>query len=63
MVLCQFPWQEVSGSIAKTDLKQSKWKKSNLSNASYRTNPAVAHNPTNHDSGNLNVWNKWFFSF
>ena len=41
---CLFYWQ-VSGSIAKTGLKQKKWLNSVLSNARDRTNPVVIHNP------------------
>ena len=59
----QFPRQEVSESIANTDMKQIKWKKSDLSNARDRANSAVTTNTTDHDPDHPNVWNKWFFSF
>ena len=32
-------------------MSQNKWKKSDMSNASDRTNPAIIQEPTDHDLG------------
>ena len=53
-VPCQFYWQ-VSESIAETELKQNIWKYSVLKNARDRTNPAVTHDPIDHDPAHLKV--------
>ena len=52
-----FYGQQVSQCIDKTDLKQSKWKKSDLRNASDRTNSVVTHDLNDYDPGH---W-KFFF--
>ena len=41
VILSQFYRKQVLQSIYKSDLKQSKWKKIDLSNGSEKTNPAV----------------------
>lgn len=45
----------VSGSIAKTDMKQRRWKYSVLSNASDRINPAITHDPSDHYPGHPEI--------
>lgn len=51
VVPCQFYLGQVSGSIFKTDLSKSTWKKSDLSNA----NSVVTQDPTDHDSDHPKV--------
>ena len=62
VLVVQFNWQQFSGSIANLILS-SKWKKSNLSSLSDRTNCVVTQDPINHNLGHPKVWNKSYLVF
>ena len=61
MVPSQFYLHDVSGLIAKIDLKQNKGEKSDLGNANGGTNTADTQDSTNYNPGHPKICKKMVF--